>query len=72
MNDDEERYEFRKVCTRLNDVRANLVEANEIRQTDEPTCRTEEDEAFFRVERLVMQDVRRHDRVARWYNFPGV
>ncbi|KZV63120.1 hypothetical protein PENSPDRAFT_617033 [Peniophora sp. CONT] len=72
VNDKEGRATLLEVCTRLHNLRAETVGINEIRQVYEPTWRTEEDDIFFRMERLVLRDVRRHDRVARFHRLTDV
>ncbi len=67
INDEQGRVRLILTCVRLNNLRANRVGISEIRRVYEPLWRSEDDELWENFKDMLFADVRRRDRVSRFY-----
>ena len=61
------RSDILEICVRLHNIRSRLVGISQIRNVYEPLWRSGDDELYFDFEDILYGDMRRRDRLSRFY-----
>ena len=66
-NDTSGRLRLIRICVRLHQIRARVVGINQIKNVYEPAWRNGADGSYDEFEEMVFSDIRRKDRIGRYY-----